>query len=104
MERWWSKTHIIHLTCGEITITLKNVALLLGLPINGNKVIRQTFGLGIVLCEELLCDVLLHEQRKCQQISLIWLQQTFGVLPYDTSQQQIDCCAHVYILRLIVVS
>ena len=85
MERWWSKTHIIHLTCGEITITLKNVALLLGLPINGNKVIRQTFGLGIALCEELLGVAPPPEQRKGQAITLTWLQETFGMLPYDGS-------------------
>ena len=29
------------------------------------------------------------------------LQETFGALPYDASQQQIDCCARAYILRLI---
>ena len=53
VERWRPETHTFHLTCGEATISLEDVALLLDLPINGNEIIGQTSGLGITLCEEL---------------------------------------------------
>ncbi|KAK5843291.1 hypothetical protein PVK06_005743 [Gossypium arboreum] len=35
VERWRPETHTFHLPCGECTITLEDVALQLGLPING---------------------------------------------------------------------
>ena len=57
VERWQSETHTLHSTCGEATITLEDVTLLLGLPINGNEVIEQTSGLRITFCEELLSVV-----------------------------------------------
>ena len=97
---WRLETHICHLTCCEVTITLEDVALLLSLPINGNEVIGQTSSLGIALCEELLGVVPPPEQRKGQTITLTWLHETFSVLPYDASQQ-FECCTHAYILRLI---
>ncbi|KAK5803771.1 hypothetical protein PVK06_031420 [Gossypium arboreum] len=38
VERWRSETHTFHLPCGECTITLEDVALQLGLPIDGSAV------------------------------------------------------------------
>lgn len=79
--------NIFYLTCGEAIVVLEDVALLMGLLINGKKIIGQTSGLEIDLCEELLGVVPPPEQRKSQIITLIWLQETFGVLPYDPRQQ-----------------
>ncbi|XP_039135794.1 protein MAIN-LIKE 1-like [Dioscorea cayenensis subsp. rotundata] len=101
VERWRTETHTFHLTCGETTITLKDVALLLGLPINGHKVIGQTSVLGSAVCAELLGVVPPAEQRKGQSITLMWLKETFGMLSYDAGQRQIECYARAYILRLI---
>ncbi|XP_039122069.1 protein MAIN-LIKE 2-like [Dioscorea cayenensis subsp. rotundata] len=101
VERWRTETHTFHLTCGETTITLEDVALLLGLPINGHEVIGQTSGLGSAVCAELLGVVPPAEQRKGQSITLTWLEETFGMLSYDAGQRQIECYARAYILRLI---
>ncbi|XP_039123336.1 protein MAIN-LIKE 1-like [Dioscorea cayenensis subsp. rotundata] len=101
VERWQTETHTFHLTCGETTITLEVVALLLGLPINDHEVIGQTSGLGSVVCAELLGVVPPAEQRKGQSITLTWLEETFGMLSYDAGQRQIECYAHAYFLRLI---
>ncbi|XP_039143919.1 protein MAIN-LIKE 1-like [Dioscorea cayenensis subsp. rotundata] len=101
VERWRTEKHTFHLTCGETTITLKDVALLLGLPINGHEVIGQTSGLGSAVCAELLGVVPPAEQRKGQSITLTWLEETFGMLSYDAGQRQIKCYARAYILRLI---
>ncbi|XP_052476337.1 serine/threonine-protein phosphatase 7 long form homolog [Gossypium raimondii] len=38
VERWRPKTHTFHLPCGECTVTLEDVAVQLGLPIDGNAV------------------------------------------------------------------
>lgn len=34
-DRWRPETHTFHLPCGEMTITLQNVAMITGLPISG---------------------------------------------------------------------
>jgi hypothetical protein len=38
MDRWRPETHTIHLLSGEIMVTLQDVALILGLPIDGTPV------------------------------------------------------------------
>ncbi|MBA0614848.1 hypothetical protein Godav_015087 [Gossypium davidsonii] len=35
MERWRLETHTFHFPCGECTITLKDMRLQLGLPVDG---------------------------------------------------------------------
>jgi hypothetical protein len=39
MDRWRPETHTFHLPCGEMTITLEDVALIFGLPLDGLPVI-----------------------------------------------------------------
>lgn len=38
VKSWRSETHTFHLTCGEATITLEDVAILWGLPIDGEAI------------------------------------------------------------------
>ncbi|RYR15132.1 hypothetical protein Ahy_B04g071852 [Arachis hypogaea] len=38
VERWQPETHTFHLPVGEVTVTLEDVAYILGLPINGEAV------------------------------------------------------------------
>ncbi|MFQ6637604.1 hypothetical protein Gotur_013440 [Gossypium turneri] len=55
IERWRPETHKFHLPCGEFTITLEDVNLQLGLPMDGYAVTRsvQSGDWGAV-CYELL--------------------------------------------------
>jgi hypothetical protein len=41
IDRWRSETHIFHLPFGEMTVTLKDVAMLTGLPIRGRPVVYR---------------------------------------------------------------
>ena len=41
-ERWRSETHTFHFPHGETTVTLEDVAVLLGLPIDGDVVTGPT--------------------------------------------------------------
>ncbi|CAL0335050.1 unnamed protein product [Lupinus luteus] len=42
VERWRPETPMFHMPFGECTITLQDVAILLGLPINGIEVVGST--------------------------------------------------------------
>jgi len=54
VERWRIETHTFHFCLGETTVTLEDVELVLGLPIDGEVVTRITSGDLISLCEQLL--------------------------------------------------
>ena len=38
VDRWRPETHAFHLPCGEVSITIQDVAMILGLPLKGNAV------------------------------------------------------------------
>jgi len=38
VDRWRPETHTFHLPCGELTVTLQDIAMILGLPIDGTAV------------------------------------------------------------------
>jgi hypothetical protein len=38
VDRWRSQTHSFHLSCGEMTMTLEDVAMILGLSIRGRPI------------------------------------------------------------------
>ena len=46
VDHWRPETHSFHLPCGEVSITLQDMAMILGLPLEGNAVtgIIQTDG------------------------------------------------------------
>jgi hypothetical protein len=46
IDRWHPETHTFHLLCGEIMVTLQDVAMILGLPIDGAPVSRTVSPAG----------------------------------------------------------
>ena len=38
VDHWRPETHAFHLPCGEVSITIQDVAMILGLPLKGNAV------------------------------------------------------------------
>jgi uncharacterized protein (DUF849 family) len=46
VDRWRSETHSFHLLCGEMTMTLEDVAMILGLSIRGRPVTDHVDSVG----------------------------------------------------------
>ncbi|QHN84967.1 uncharacterized protein DS421_16g533300 [Arachis hypogaea] len=87
IERWRSESHTFHLPCGEMTITLQNVAYQLGLRIDGDPVS------GCI------------EDRQSQTkwtVKLTWFHNTVcGELEQDATEERLMRYARGYIMQLI---
>ncbi|BAT74599.1 hypothetical protein VIGAN_01230200 [Vigna angularis var. angularis] len=101
VERWRVETHTFHLPLGESTITLEDVALQLGLPIEGHVVIGISNGPLTVFCHQLLGDVPPENCVRGNRIKLSWLNNTFRQLPHDATEQVIEQYARAYMLIII---
>jgi hypothetical protein len=89
--RWRPETHGFHLPCGEMTITLQDVAMLLGLPIQGNLVIGPAVSDGWrERVEQFLGTQLeVREEGRHGRVSgvrLLWLRAIFGSCPDDADE------------------
>jgi len=98
VERWRRETNSFHLTVGELTITLEDVSLLLGLAIDGEPVIGPISAPSSV-CEKLLGRV--PEDLNGGMVKLTWLKEFFSECPEDASQEEIERCTRAYLLYLV---
>ncbi|MBA0751892.1 hypothetical protein Gogos_000784 [Gossypium gossypioides] len=84
VERWRPETHTFYVLCSECTITLEDIALQLGLLVDGPVVI----GSVVVPSKKDLCEAFLGKVlRKFQggQINMKWLEDNFKDLPLEAT-------------------
>ncbi|XP_010552825.1 PREDICTED: serine/threonine-protein phosphatase 7 long form homolog [Tarenaya hassleriana] len=105
VERWRRETNTFHLSLGEMTITMDEVALVLGLEIDGEPVVGAKVGdeAALDICGRLLGKVpsAANKEVNCSRVKLNWLKKTFSECPEDASAEQVKCHTRAYLLYLI---
>ncbi|CAL1379050.1 unnamed protein product [Linum trigynum] len=115
-ERWRPELHTFHFPEGEMKITLKDVAILTGLPITGDAIIdnsrKPEDGWGPLIQERLgfnmptttPVDGVGHPPLNAGQVSIPWLVDHIQMevnIGLDTPEDQVERYARVYLIGLV---
>ncbi|GAA0166300.1 hypothetical protein LIER_21483 [Lithospermum erythrorhizon] len=101
VERWRRETNTFHLTVGEMTVTLEDVAYLIGLPIDGEPVIGVTYTSCDAVCLKYLGRAPDSGYTSGGMVKLSWLKQTFSQCSEDASVEEVKCFTRAYLLYLV---
>ncbi|KAI4308061.1 hypothetical protein L6164_031178 [Bauhinia variegata] len=101
VERWRRETNTFHLNVGEMTVTLKDVALLLGLSIDGEPVMGITYTSCSSVCEKYLGRSPESGYTSGGMVKLSWLKEFFSRCPEDAPIEVIEQHTRAYLLYLV---
>ena len=101
VERWQPKTHTFHVLVGEMAITLQDVAIILGLRIDGPAVTGTCVFDVAELCGELLGVTLPADALKGSVISIRWLCDQLSTLTPDEDEVTLELSARGFIVAQI---
>ncbi|WVZ88641.1 hypothetical protein U9M48_035138 [Paspalum notatum var. saurae] len=107
VDRWRPETHTFHFPCGEMTITLQDMAMILGLPVAGSPVIDrleptawhgQVLALfGIAPLDRQAGD----RHTPTSGVTTGWLREHFGACPPDATLLQVERHARAWLWYLL---
>ncbi|XP_040957886.1 protein MAINTENANCE OF MERISTEMS-like [Gossypium hirsutum] len=102
VERWRPETHTFHFPCGECTVTLEDVALQLGLPIDGSPVTGvSSFTDPAAVCYQLLGESPEDGDKYFSGIKFTWLKAKICGLSATATEGELMCAARAYIMHMI---
>ncbi|XP_016694506.1 protein MAIN-LIKE 2-like [Gossypium hirsutum] len=102
VERWCPETHTFHFLYGECTVTLEDVALQLGLPIDGSPVTGVTsFTDPTTLYYQLLGDSPNNDESNFTSLKFTWLKAKFGQLSANATEAELMCATRAYIMHIL---
>ena len=101
VERWWPETHTFHVLVEEMTITLQDVAITLGLRIDGPAVPGTCVFDVVELCGEMLGITPPADALRGSVISIRWLCDQLSTLAPNVDEVALERSARSFILALM---
>ncbi|XP_012461338.1 protein MAIN-LIKE 2-like [Gossypium raimondii] len=102
VKRWRPETYTFHLLCGECIVTLEDVALQLGLPIDRSAIMGVSMiAEPVALCYSLLGVSPNDDESKFTGLIFSWLKANFEHLSINATEQDVMCTARAYIMYII---
>ncbi|KAL9272529.1 MAIN-LIKE 2-like protein [Drosera capensis] len=101
VERWHRETNTFHLNVGEMTVTLEDVAYLLGLAVDGEPVIGFTYTTCETVCKKFLGRFPDSGYTSGGMVKLSWLKECFSYCPPNVSAEDIEYHTRAYLLYLV---
>uniref|UniRef100_K3ZZK0 Aminotransferase-like plant mobile domain-containing protein n=1 Tax=Setaria italica TaxID=4555 RepID=K3ZZK0_SETIT len=107
VDRWCPETHTFHMPFGEMTITMQDAAMILGLPLDGQPVT------GIIKNENWHDMVEMHigitppepeggdSSKKTSGVSSTWLREHFDVCPPGANDEVVQRYARVWLWHFV---